>query len=121
MEIQLHQASVVNERTGEVETPSEFVENLRSVERQIAVKDEYIAALKTDLKTAREEREELVQQLRRGVREGKVLPLLETPRTDASDDDTDSEQSRTTAGARPALSTPSPGRRRHSAEDRQGR
>ena len=92
MEIQLHSASVVNERTGQVETPSEFVENLRMVERQIAAKDEDIDALKTDLKTAREEREEIVQQLRRGVREGKVLPLLEKAAKSTGDDADDADQ-----------------------------
>jgi hypothetical protein len=77
MEIQLQSQSVVNERTGEVETPNEFVENLRQVERLIAAKDDEIDGLKTVLKAAREERENLVGQLRQCVREGKVLPLIE--------------------------------------------
>jgi hypothetical protein len=59
--------------------PSEFLDNLRAVETSLQRIDDTIAALKADLKTARETREKLVGQLRSGVREGRCLPLLELP------------------------------------------
>lgn len=86
MEIHVHQESVVNERTGEVDTPSEYVENLRALDREIQRADDTIVSLKADLKAAREMREKLVAQLRSAVREGKVLPLLE--QGDAAEDET---------------------------------
>lgn len=77
MEIHMHSESVVNERTGEVAAPSEYVENLRALDREIQRADDTIIGLKADLKGARELREKLVSQLRSAVRDGKVLPLLE--------------------------------------------
>ena len=77
MEINLSKDSIVNQHTGQVDTPSEFLENLRGLEVGIQRADEDIANLKIDLKGARDEREKLVGQLRAAVREGKVLPLLE--------------------------------------------
>lgn len=78
MEINLSKDSIVDERTGDVSTPSEFLLNLREVEVGIARADDEIAALKADLKRVRDRRETLVTQLRAGVRDGRVLPLLET-------------------------------------------
>lgn len=77
MEISLHKDSIVDERTGEVSAPSEYVENLRGLERLIERCDTDIAVLAADLSTARKAREKAVQALRTAVREGKVLPLLE--------------------------------------------
>lgn len=77
MEINLTQDSIVDERTGAVSTPTEFLMNLREIEVNIARCDEEIGALKADLKRVRDRRETLVTQLRAAVREGKVLPLLE--------------------------------------------
>lgn len=77
MEITLNQESVVNKRTGEVEKTSEYVENLRAIEAEIAHMDDEIASVKTDLKKLREDREHKVAELRSAIREGQVLPLLE--------------------------------------------
>lgn len=96
MEINLSQDSIVDQRTGEVSAPSEYVENLRGIESDIQHADDRIAALKVDLKHARDGRENLVDRLRAAVRDGKVLPLLELAEADAAvaesephDDDTD--------------------------------
>ena len=89
MEIHVHQESVINERTGEVAAPSEYVENLRALDREIQRADDTITQLKADLKAARELREKLVSQLRSAVREGKVLPLLETGTIEEADGDGD--------------------------------
>jgi molecular chaperone GrpE (heat shock protein) len=86
MEISLNKDSVVNQHTGEVSAPSEFVENLRTLEVNIARLDDQIGELQADLKAARAERENAVQALRAAVREGKVLPLLEVAEQ-AEDDD----------------------------------
>lgn len=75
--INLNKDSFVNERTGEVSEPSEFLSNLRAIETDITRADEDIQAMKADLKTAREAREKLVARLRGAVRDGTVLPLLE--------------------------------------------
>lgn len=87
MEINLTQDSIVNEQTGQVDTPGEYVENLRSIEVGIQRMDDRIAALKGDLKAARDGREKLVDQLRGAVRDGRVLPLFETPPETDEDDD----------------------------------
>lgn len=79
MEIHLHSESVVNQRTGVVEQPSEYVENLRALELSIQRFDDDIARHKADLKMAREGREKAVATLRSAIREGTVLPLLEAP------------------------------------------
>ncbi|HUC40269.1 MAG TPA: hypothetical protein VMR92_05505, partial [Gemmatimonadales bacterium] len=78
---------VVNQHTGEVSAPSEFVENLRGLEVNIARLDDQIAELQSDLKAAKGEREAAVQALRAAVREGKVLPLLEMAESAEEDDD----------------------------------
>ena len=77
MEINLSKDSVVNHQTGEVSTPSEFLMNLRQIEVSIARCDDEIGALRADLKRVRDARENLVAQLRAGIRDGEVLPLLE--------------------------------------------
>jgi uncharacterized protein (DUF3084 family) len=77
LEINLNQDSIVNEHTGEVQAPAEFVENLRGLERTIAAADREITALSADLSAARKARERAVAMLRGAVRDGKVLPLLE--------------------------------------------
>lgn len=89
MDIHLHSESVVNERTGVVEQPSEYVANLRALEVSVQRFDDDIASFKADLKTAREGREKAVAQLRSAIREGKVLPLLETEPADESADDSE--------------------------------
>jgi hypothetical protein len=78
--------SIVNERTGNVSGPSEYVENLRALERSITRGDEDIESLKARLKMAREIREEAVAALRSAIREGKVLPLLEAVDPEADGD-----------------------------------
>lgn len=85
MEIQLNQESVVDKTTGEVSKPSEFVENLREVESQIARSDDRIGELKADLKAEKDVREKLVARLRSAVRNGQVLPLLESEASDDGD------------------------------------
>lgn len=87
MEISLNKDSVVNQHTGEVSAPSEFVENLRGLEVNIARLDDSIAELQADLKAAKNERENAVQALRAAVREGRVLPLLEAAEATEEDDD----------------------------------
>ena len=77
MEINLSKESFVDQRTGEVSAPTEYLENLRDIERAVTRIDEDIDRIKYDLKVARNCREELVTKLRAAVREGKVLPLLE--------------------------------------------
>lgn len=69
--------STVNERTGEVVPTVEYVENLRALERSIEQYDRSIVTLKEDLKETKAVREKAVAALRSGVRDGKVLPLLE--------------------------------------------
>ena len=83
--VHLDTASVIDQRTGEVSAPSEYLENLRDIERAITRIDEDIDGIKASLKTARNCREELVGKLRSAVREGKVLPLLEA--AEQPDDD----------------------------------
>lgn len=70
--------SIVNERTGVTEAPSEYVENLRALERSIQRYDDDVARIKADLKVTREAREKAVAAMREAIREGKVLPLLES-------------------------------------------
>ena len=77
MEINLDKHQFVNQRSGEVSGPTEFLENLRALETGIQRADDDIGHMKADLKTAREGREKLVAQLRSAVREGQVLPLFE--------------------------------------------
>lgn len=84
MEINLSHDSIVDQRTGQVDTPSEFLQNLQSIETEILRVDDEIVRIGNELKNARKRREGLVARLRSGVREGKVLPLFE-----AHDDDTD--------------------------------
>lgn len=83
MDIHLHQDSIVNERTGVVEQPSEYVENLRSLERSVTRYDSDIEGMRAELKVAKECREKAVAKLREAIREGKVLPLLESDDADA--------------------------------------
>lgn len=85
MEINLNKDSIVDERTGVVSEPSEYLTNLRELERQIARYDDEIAELQATLKAAKNARENSVAGLRAAVREGKVLPLLEV--AEAEDDD----------------------------------
>jgi molecular chaperone GrpE (heat shock protein) len=68
---------VVNQRSGEVDTASEYLENLRALERAVQRLDDDLAVLHADLKAAREAREKAVAQIRAAIREGAVLPLLE--------------------------------------------
>lgn len=77
MEIHLTKDAVVDQRTGAVETPSEYLDNLRGIEVGIARADEEISSVKAHLKAVKDKREELVAQLRSAVRDGKVLPLFE--------------------------------------------
>lgn len=84
LDIHLTTESVVNERTGEVSAPSEYLQNLRALERAIANYDNDIAGLSADLSAARKAREKAVASLRTAVRDGQVLPLLE-----AAEDDED--------------------------------
>lgn len=88
MDIHLHQDSIVNQRSGVVEAPSEYVENLRALEVSIQRFDDDIAQFKAELKTAREGREKAVAALRSAIREGKVLPLLEAPDETEDTDET---------------------------------
>ena len=83
MEINLSKDSIVNQATGQIDTPSEYLANLREIEVNIARHDEEIAALRADLKAVKDRRDKLVGQLRAGVRDGKVLPLLELDDDDA--------------------------------------
>ena len=93
MEINLTKDSIVDQRTGQVDTPSEYLENLRAIESQIQYADERLVAIKNDLALARKEREKFVAQLRTAVRDGRVLPLLELAEKDDTVDglDTDPE------------------------------
>lgn len=93
MDIHLHSESVVNERTGEVAPPSEYVENLRAIERTVTRCDEDIAGLKSEMKKAKEAREQAVAALRSAIREGKVLPLFERDDDDEDDDNTEVQTS----------------------------
>jgi anti-sigma28 factor (negative regulator of flagellin synthesis) len=77
LRVTLDSESIVNDRSGEVQAPSEYVANLRQLELSIQRADEDIFRLKSDLKTSKEYREKSVAQLRTAIREGTVLPLLE--------------------------------------------
>jgi len=68
---------VVNQRSGLVDTASEYVENLRALELAVQRLDDDITILHADLKAAKEGREKAVAQMRTAIREGAVLPLLE--------------------------------------------
>lgn len=83
--------AVLDQRTGAIDTPSDYVSNLREIEVSIQRCDDRIGELKADLKSERELREKAVTALRSAVREGKVLPLLESPadNEDADEDDED--------------------------------
>lgn len=77
LEVRLDADSVVNRRTGAVESPAEYVENLRLLERRISEADAEILVTAQSLKDLRATRESIVAALRSAVREGAVLPLLE--------------------------------------------
>jgi outer membrane murein-binding lipoprotein Lpp len=79
---------VVNQRTGVVDTASEYVENLRALERAVQRLDDDIAIMHADLKAAKEAREKAVAQMRSAIREGTVLPLLELDAETTSGDPT---------------------------------
>jgi hypothetical protein len=79
---------VVNQRTGVVDTASEYVENLRALERAVQRLDDDIAIMHADLKAAKEAREKAVAQMRSAIREGTVLPLLELDAETPSGDPT---------------------------------
>ena len=83
--------AVLDQRTGVIDTPSDYVSNLREIEVSIQRRDDRIGELKADLKSERELREKAVTALRSAVREGKVLPLLESAadNEDADEDDED--------------------------------
>jgi hypothetical protein len=83
--------AVLDQRTGAIDTPSDYVSNLREIEVSIQRCDDRIGELKADLKSERELREKAVTALRSAVREGKVLPLLESPVDADGDDDADDE------------------------------
>jgi enoyl reductase-like protein len=84
--INLDAESVVNKRTGQVESPSEFVANLRDIEARIQVCDLEITEVAEHLKTLKAQRENAVAALRTAVRDGTVLPLLEAMETTEADD-----------------------------------
>lgn len=87
MEIHLDKTSIVDQQSGEVRNPDEYVENLRELEAGITRIDGEIANLKEELSHARKERESRVARLRAAVREGKVLPLLEVAEQPETDED----------------------------------
>ncbi len=64
--------SIVNELTGEVSLPAEFVKDLRAIERGIFRLDNAIAEFKADLKAAKMEREKAIGRPRSMVREAKM-------------------------------------------------
>jgi predicted Ser/Thr protein kinase len=82
MDIHIDRDTIVDKRTGETASPTEFLETLRAIERDLVRADEDIAGMQDDLKAARAAREQLVLQLRAAVREGQVLPLFEGPEGD---------------------------------------
>lgn len=77
LRVTLDSESIVNQRTGVVEAPSEYVANLRALETSIQRDDDDIERYKHNLKVAKEVREKNVAALRTAIREGTVLPLLE--------------------------------------------
>src|SRR4051812_25687502 len=88
MEVTLNRNSLIGQRTRQISGPPEFLENLRAVETEIEREDDRIAALKSELKHARDKRQTLVGRLRAAARVGRVLPLfeqLDTPEPPADD------------------------------------
>lgn len=77
MEIKLNKDSVVDQRTGEVSAPSEFLQNLQVLEAAVAHTEAEVETLKSQLRHARDRHAELVSRLRESVRDGHVLPLFE--------------------------------------------
>jgi hypothetical protein len=88
MDIHLHSESIVDQRTGVVNAASEYVENLRALEREVQRCDDAIADLKDSMKEAKARREKAIAQMRSAIREGKVLPLLDAA-ADADEGDAD--------------------------------
>lgn len=64
--------SIVNELTGEVALPRDFLAALHAVERRVFRLDNTITAQKADLKAAKVEREKAIGELRSMVREAKM-------------------------------------------------
>lgn len=64
---------LVNELTGETLTLANYVDQVRSIERQIFRLDNTIADLKSSVKAAREDRDKAVSALRSAAREIKLL------------------------------------------------
>lgn len=65
--------SIVNELTGEVMVPTDYLRSLHAYERTIFRFDNAIAALKGDLKEAKIGREKAIGQLRTAIREAKLV------------------------------------------------
>lgn len=77
IKVQLSTESVVNQRTGVVERPSEYVESLRLLEDTVQRCDDQIGELQAELKSTRIAREKAIAALRSAIREGTVMPLLD--------------------------------------------
>lgn len=72
MDIHIAQ-SFINETSGEVATPAEYLDQLRTLERAVGRLDMTIVTLKGDLKVAKLAKEKAVADLRYAVSEAKVL------------------------------------------------
>jgi hypothetical protein len=63
----------INELTGEVTAPADYIAHLRILERTIVRLDDTIAGLQSNLKQAKQGRDAAVSDLRAAVREIKIL------------------------------------------------
>ncbi|OFW05663.1 MAG: hypothetical protein A3H96_11420 [Acidobacteria bacterium RIFCSPLOWO2_02_FULL_67_36] len=64
---------LINELTGEAQTPAEYITSLRRLERSVTRLDDTIAGLGAELKAARQAREKAVALLRSAIREIKAM------------------------------------------------
>jgi post-segregation antitoxin (ccd killing protein) len=75
--VKLESTSIVDARSGEVETPKEAIERFRDLEVEITRADEAIETIQAELKEAKGDRDEAVANLRAACREAKALPLFD--------------------------------------------
>jgi hypothetical protein len=85
LQVQLNADSVVDQNSGEVSSPGEFLANLQTLEVAVQRAEVEVESFKAALKHARDNHRELVLRLRGSVRDGRVLPLFETPEYEAAD------------------------------------
>ena len=77
MNIKLDSTSIVDGRSGEIETPKEAIDRFRELEMAITRCDDEIERIAGELKEAKADRDEAIGALRAACREAKALPLFD--------------------------------------------